>query len=179
MSMVTKVTQHDDYTEIVAIRKDGTEYVPTQEEQERIMASLAVRPQDSDVTLALRRRISASEASMAEQRRAVVAGQTLKISAERTFRKSLMRTTIRVVSRRKPPLRGLVRFADLFGLETRKAIKAMAGDYHVEIRRLRRERRWAMARWNAVLAWGYAGWFVLRSPVDKLTQYATKAWRGS
>lgn len=80
---------------------------------------------------------------------------------------------------RSAPLRGLARFADLFGLQTRKAIQALAGDYAVEVSRLRRERRRWMARWNVVLAWGYAGWYVLRSPVDLAISYALKSLRGS
>jgi hypothetical protein len=80
---------------------------------------------------------------------------------------------------RSAPLRGLARFADLFGLQTRKAIQALAGDYAVEVRRLRRERRRWMARWNVVLAWGYAAWYVLRSPVDWVVSYVLKSLRGS
>lgn len=79
---------------------------------------------------------------------------------------------------RTKPLYELFRFADLFGLPTRNAIKAMAADYSVEIRRIRRERRPWVARWNVGLAWCYAIWFILRSPADRLLQYLIKSFRG-
>lgn len=81
--------------------------------------------------------------------------------------------------RRGPPLRGLVRFADWFGLDTRKAIKALAGDFSVEIRRLRRERRDYVANWNLILAWGYAIWYVFRAPFDFILNTATRLFKGS
>lgn len=80
--------------------------------------------------------------------------------------------------RSKPALRGLIRVADLFGLQTRKQIKAMAGDFQAEITRLRRARRPMYARWNAVLAWGYAIYFVLRAPVDKLLSIVRRSMLG-
>lgn len=80
--------------------------------------------------------------------------------------------------KRPPPLRGLTRFADLFGLADRKVVKAIAGDFDVEIRRLRRERRPWVARWNICLAWGCALWCVFRSPLDKAFRYAGKLLGG-
>lgn len=73
--------------------------------------------------------------------------------------------------RAKPPLKGLIRFADFTGLKTRKQIKAMAGDMDVEIRRLRKAHRRIAARWNVCMAWGYAMYYVARSPLDKLAAY--------
>lgn len=82
-------------------------------------------------------------------------------------------------TRNRPPLRGLVKFADLFSIGTRKAIKAMAGDYDVEVRRLRRERRPAMAKWNVFLAWGTALGIVLRSPLSFLIKAAKRLISGN
>ena len=79
---------------------------------------------------------------------------------------------------RTASLKGLIRFADLFGLGTRRSIKALAGDYDIEIRRLLRERRPHMARWNAGSAWGYALWSVLGAPSDRLVGFAIKLWGG-
>jgi hypothetical protein len=79
----------------------------------------------------------------------------------------------------EPTLQGLFRFADWFGLNTRKAIKALAGDYEVEIRRLRQEGRPGVAQWNSVLAWGYALVLVLKSPVSWVVSRALNAFRGS
>lgn len=79
---------------------------------------------------------------------------------------------------KRAPLRGLIRLADWLGLETRRAIKALAGDYAAEIRRLRRERRHWAAKWNHCLAWGYAVWYVFRSPFDMLVRYLVRALRG-
>lgn len=81
--------------------------------------------------------------------------------------------------RHPPPLKGLVKFADLFGLDTRKKIKAMAGDYAVEIRRLRRERRYFTAKWNCFLAWGYALWFAVWTPLERITTTVVKMLKGS
>lgn len=80
-------------------------------------------------------------------------------------------------SQRRPPLRSLCRVADFFGLETRKAIKALAGDYEPEIRRLRRERRSHAARWNVILAWLYAIWMVLKSPWEWVVRHVLNALR--
>jgi hypothetical protein len=88
-------------------------------------------------------------------------------------RRRLSRSSMR--ARRRQPLRTLARWADCFGLPTRKAIKALVGDYAVEIRRLRRERRKWMARWNVCLAWGFATWYVIRGPFDAVVQYLVKS----
>ena len=56
-------------------------------------------------------------------------------------------------NRKASPVRGIVRLADIFGLGLRREIKAMAAEFEVEIKRLHRERRPAMARWNIILAW--------------------------
>ncbi|QJW85206.1 hypothetical protein HK414_22560 [Ramlibacter terrae] len=77
-----------------------------------------------------------------------------------------------------PSLHGLVRFADLFGLDLRKNLKALAGDYDAEIRRLHAEKRYRMAAWNKLLAWAFAFWYVLRGPFDAVIMWAIKAWKG-
>ena len=59
-------------------------------------------------------------------------------------------------NRKTSPVRGIVRMADILGLGLRREIKAMAAEFEVEIKRLRRERRPAMARWNIILAWATA-----------------------
>jgi hypothetical protein len=57
---------------------------------------------------------------------------------------------------KRSPMRGIQRFADFLGLRARKAVKALAADYEVEIKRLKREdRHWAV-RWNIALAWAAA-----------------------
>ncbi len=94
-----------------------------------------------------------------------------------TPRWSLLRR--RFAGRPRQPLRGLIRFADLFGLHSRRAIKELAGDYAVEVKRLRRERRYGMARWNSFLAWCYAGWYVLQAPVAWAVQVARKMLKGN
>lgn len=83
-------------------------------------------------------------------------------------------------SKRKqtPNLRSLVRFADFFGLHTRKAIKALAGDFSAEVQRLKRARRPHMARWNVCLAWLYTFWIVAKAPMDMLLRYLVKAFGG-
>ena len=53
-----------------------------------------------------------------------------------------------------PDLKSIEHFADCFGIPTRKAIKALAGDYAAEIKRLHDEGRTRAARWNRCLAWG-------------------------
>jgi hypothetical protein len=80
--------------------------------------------------------------------------------------------------KRPTGLRNLTNFADFFALPTRKVIKALAGDYDAEIRRLRQARRPFAARWNMGLAWGVALWYVLRSPVDRVLQYLIKSFKG-
>lgn len=108
-------------------------------------------------------------------------GQRVRITIRLSLSEQIIMTSDLLKSRRRrsTPLRGLTRFADLFGLQTRKAIKSLAGDYAVEVRRLRRERRPWMARWSVVLAWGYALWYVFRSPVDWAVSYVLKSLRGS
>lgn len=78
-----------------------------------------------------------------------------------------------------PPLRRLIRVADLLPIPTRKAIKALAGDYMDEVQRLHGEGRPRMAQWNVVLAWGCAAWYLLRSPFDWVVSYVLKNLRGS
>ncbi len=77
-----------------------------------------------------------------------------------------------------PNLKGLVRFADFFGLPTRKAIKALAGDFSAEVLRLKRARRPYMARWNVCLAWLYTFWIILKAPGEMLVRYLVKTFSG-
>lgn len=79
---------------------------------------------------------------------------------------------------RVPSLKSVAAFADLWGLELRKRIKSMAGDYDIEIRRIHKEKRYRMAKWNKVLAWGYAIWYVLRGPYDLVRGALVKAMKG-
>jgi hypothetical protein len=65
-----------------------------------------------------------------------------------------------------PTLRRLIHIADALPIPTRKTVKAMAGDYDDEVRRLRAEGRVRMAQWNVCLAWGCALRIVCRSPFD-------------
>jgi hypothetical protein len=82
-------------------------------------------------------------------------------------------------SRKLPPsLNHISNFADFWGLGLRKRIKATAGDFDVEVRRLHKEKRYRMAKWNVVLAWGYAIWYVLRGPYDMLKGALVKALKG-
>jgi hypothetical protein len=85
--------------------------------------------------------------------------------------------------RKDPPTRSvlyaLVRVADVLPIATRKAIKALAGDYMHEVQRLYSEGRPGMAKWNVCLAWCCAAWYVLRSPVDWVLAYVLKSMRGS
>ena len=71
-------------------------------------------------------------------------------------------------TRKSSPVRGIVRLADIFGLGLRREIKAMAAEFEVEIKRLRRERRPAMARWNIILAWATAIQLCLLAVPEKL-----------
>lgn len=73
---------------------------------------------------------------------------------------------------------GLVRFADWWGLDLRKRIKALAGDYDAEIRRLCREDRYLTARWNKVLAWTFAFWYIGRGPWDWIRALLLLAVKG-
>ena len=79
----------------------------------------------------------------------------------------------------RTPLGGLVRAADALPIPTRKAVKALAGDYMEEVRRLNDEGRPRMAKWNVYLAWGYAAWYVARSPFDWIVSLLIKNLRGS
>jgi hypothetical protein len=81
-------------------------------------------------------------------------------------------------SARKPSLTALSNFADIFGLQIRKRIKALAGDYDEEIGRLYKQRQYKTAQWNRILAWGYAIWYVLRGPLDWVTDYLISAVKG-
>lgn len=78
----------------------------------------------------------------------------------------------------KPSLQPICDFADLFGLQVRKKIKAVAGDYDEEIARLHKQRRYKTAQWNRILAWGYAILYVLRGPLDWVTDYLISAVKG-
>lgn len=77
-----------------------------------------------------------------------------------------------------PSLNRVSNFADFWGLGLRKRIKAVAGDYDVEVKRLHKEKRYRMAKWNVVLAWGYAIWYVLRGPYDLVKGAMVKALKG-
>lgn len=77
-----------------------------------------------------------------------------------------------------PSLLGISDFADFWGLSLRKRIKATAGDFDVEVKRLHKEKRYRMAKWNVVLAWGYAIWYVLRGPYDLVKGALVKAMQG-
>jgi hypothetical protein len=79
----------------------------------------------------------------------------------------------------RPPLHGLVHVADALPIPTRKAIKALAGDYMHEVQRLQDEGRSRMAKWNVFLAWCCAAWYVLRSPFDWIVSLLLKNLRGS
>lgn len=81
--------------------------------------------------------------------------------------------------RRKPPLSGLIRLADILPLPTRKKLKALAGDYDPEIRRLRRAHRHRAATWNSVLAWLIAIRIVLGAPVEWALRVLLKLFRGA
>lgn len=80
--------------------------------------------------------------------------------------------------RARASLKAMSHFADFFPLELRKRIKALAGDYEVEIKRLHKEKRYKTARWNKVLAWGYAIGYVLRGPFDWFAEALIKSWKG-
>ena len=77
-----------------------------------------------------------------------------------------------------PSLLGISNFADFWGLGLRKRIKACAGELDVEVKRLHKEKRYRMAKWNVVLAWGYAIWYVLRGPYDLVRGALVKALKG-
>ena len=82
------------------------------------------------------------------------------------------------VERNIPSLQHISNFADLFGLGLRKKIKAMAGDFDLEIKRLHKAKRSKTAKWNKALAWGYAVWYVVRGPIDWLAENLIKSWKG-
>jgi hypothetical protein len=79
---------------------------------------------------------------------------------------------------KRPKLGALNRMADYLGLELRKRIKALAGDYDAEIQRLYSEGRYRAAQWNKWLAWGYAGFYVLRAPIDWLSSFVIAKFTG-
>lgn len=83
-----------------------------------------------------------------------------------------------IPTRRRPGLQRLTHLADFFGLGLRKRIKAMVGDFDAEIGRLHRQRRYKAAKWNQLLAWGYAGWYVIRGPVDWVRELLMHALTG-
>ncbi len=80
--------------------------------------------------------------------------------------------------KRSPSLKRISNFADFWGLGLRKRIKATAGDFDVEVKRLHNEKRYRMAKWNVILAWGYAIWYVLRGPYDLVKGALVKAMKG-
>jgi hypothetical protein len=84
----------------------------------------------------------------------------------------------RTVMRKRPSLKSLTYFADLWPLGLRRRLKALAGDYDADIRAMHKQHRYRMARWNALLAWGHALWYVVRGPVDGIVTWAIKAWKG-
>jgi hypothetical protein len=77
-----------------------------------------------------------------------------------------------------PSLNRVSNFADFWGLGLRKRIKAIAGEFDVEVKRLHKEKRFRMAKWNVVLAWGYSIWYVLRGPYDLMKGALVKAMKG-
>lgn len=85
---------------------------------------------------------------------------------------------IRTEKRPPPSLAGLVHFADWWGLDLRKRIKSLAGDYDAEIRRLCHEDRYLTARWNKFLAWTFAFWYIGRGPWDWLRALLLLAVKG-
>ena len=71
-----------------------------------------------------------------------------------------------------PSLTAISRFADFFGLGLRKEIKAMVGDYDVEIKRIyTKEKRPLAAKWQVALAWGYTFWYVCKRPISVVWDY--------
>lgn len=86
----------------------------------------------------------------------------------------------RVRTSKNPPpsLKSITNFADFWGLGLRKRIKATAGDFDVEVKRLHKEKRFRMAKWNVILAWGYAIWYVMRGPYDLVKGALVKALKG-
>lgn len=74
---------------------------------------------------------------------------------------------------------GISNFADFWGLGLRKRIKACAGEFDVEVKRLHKEKSYRMAKWNVVLAWGYAVWYVVRGPWDWVFGALIKALKSS
>ena len=48
----------------------------------------------------------------------------------------------------------------------------------MEVKRLHKEKRYRMAKWNVFLAWGYAIWYVLRGPWDFVRDVLVKAMKG-
>ena len=84
----------------------------------------------------------------------------------------------RVRRKSAPSLQHILNFADFWGLGLRKRIKACAGEFDVEVNRLHKEKRYRMAKWNVVLAWGFAIWYVLRGPYDLVKGALVKALKG-
>lgn len=106
----------------------------------------------------------------------IVARPVLKLDAERLQTMILLamehnRAGNSLQRPLKPKLEQLTKFADLFGLNLRKRLKALVGDYGVEIERLHRAGDYKMARWQKTLAWGYALWYVARGPIDMAVGY--------
>ena len=113
-----------------------------------------------------------------EVRRADCILRCCRVRGLPTLRKILeVRRLMREPSR-APSLAGIYNFADFFGLDLRKRIKALAGDFEVEIIRLQSERRFKTAKWNKALAWGYAVWYVLRGPFDWIVETFIKSKKG-
>jgi hypothetical protein len=77
-----------------------------------------------------------------------------------------------------PSVGDLMKRADWFPLELRKKLRAMAGDYDAEIRRLHVEERFRAARWNGFMARWCFWWYVLRGPVDWAVGLLVKTFTG-
>lgn len=107
-------------------------------------------------------------------------GEFLELERYLTNRTQEQPTTIPLspIAKPLPRLRKLVLWADLMPLDLRKRLKAMAGDYSAEIARLQLEGRHKTANWNTVLAYGYAGWYVLRGPLDGVVGLLMKNLKG-
>lgn len=72
----------------------------------------------------------------------------------------------------------LIRLADLCPLTLRKELKAMAGDYDAERRRLHAEGRPWAAKWNVALAWIIAARLTLTAPASWILNILVKAVKG-
>lgn len=136
-------------------------------------------PPDEEVGDYIARRNKAAHAAADERARLFAANRELRARAIALVKADILRARIRKARRiQRPQLHGIVQFADWLPLELRKRVKALAGDYDAEIGRLHDQGRYRVARWNRALAWIYALWYVLRSPVDRIMGLLVKAFTG-